>query len=691
MNKLIVNISGCGLLLFVASSLLVAQRASLEIVNCPLFPIHLCVEDEGVRLPDNNQFYLGEEDPEATSCSVHVTQKINVSSDCGALSYEVQLFLFDTSSAFILQPMTTVEPDSSGTVELVFYTELSPDSVISQSGIPLNTGCLEFHKVKWIVTDTCGEETICEVQMNVYDCHAPEIQDTNDYYIAVIPISCYLTISAMDYHTGILDDCTPINDFLFSFDSLAYRPDSMLYQCELPAYGVPIHWAIWVADQGIDLDCNGEIDWDERLIHKKDINIVFNVVDTGCCEPPSDSTYFGNIRTEFGEGIEGVMANFTAPGYQFPTYVTSTNGTYQLYYVPGIDITITPEKNDNHRNGVSTLDLVKIQKHLLGRELFTTPFQYIAADANSSLTISAIDLIELRKLILGLYIELPSNSSWRFIAEETGFSDTLNPWSFKEFVVTNPYVDNKSLDFIGVKIGDINGTVQPNFASIEIRESLIPLPLRIADQAFSPGDIIDVPIRISSDQSLLGMQFTLATTGMEVVDILPGVIKINDQDFAVFDERMTFCWMDANSVDVSAGETLFTLRLRARKAGSLSTSLGISSKITSAEIYTSSEQAFEPELNFINSEETPDGHNITCAPNPWKGQIVISFYLGSPSDVQLSVFDMNGAPVKSYAESFTSGHQQMIVFEEDLSGAGLYFYKISSNDFEAVGKMLLIE
>jgi hypothetical protein len=54
------------------------------------------------------------------------------------------------------------------------------------------------------------------------------------------------------------------------------------------------------------------------------------------------------------------------------------------------------------------LDLVKIQNTLLGIEPFTSPYDLIAADANNSQTVSAIDLVELRKLILGLYTELPT-------------------------------------------------------------------------------------------------------------------------------------------------------------------------------------------------------------------------------------------------------------------------------------------
>ena len=76
-------------------------------------------------------------------------------------------------------------------------------------------------------------------------------------------------------------------------------------------------------------------------------------------------------------------------------------------------------------NGVSTLDLVAIQKHLLGITPFTEFDKFVAADINLSETVSAIDIVELRKLILGIYVDFPNNESWRFIDPECVPSNQL--------------------------------------------------------------------------------------------------------------------------------------------------------------------------------------------------------------------------------------------------------------------------
>ena len=75
---------------------------------------------------------------------------------------------------------------------------------------------------------------------------------------------------------------------------------------------------------------------------------------------------------------------------------------------------VTASKGGDYLNGVSTLDLVYIQRHILGIQPLTNPYLLIVADADNNGKVTVNDLSELRKLILGVYTELPSNASWRF-------------------------------------------------------------------------------------------------------------------------------------------------------------------------------------------------------------------------------------------------------------------------------------
>lgn len=114
-------------------------------------------------------------------------------------------------------------------------------------------------------------------------------------------------------------------------------------------------------------------------------------------------------------------------------------------------------KNDDVRNGVSAIDLILIQKHLLGLTPFTSLHQYIAADINRNGKVSAADLVLLQKLLLGHIQEFPKNQSWRFgyMPQDMTGQDIH---AFDE-VYHFEYLDHglHTVDFIGIKIGDING------------------------------------------------------------------------------------------------------------------------------------------------------------------------------------------------------------------------------------------
>src|SRR5688572_11318741 len=130
MNHFYPQVIACLLLSFSGYSFCNAQSGP-EFLTCNDSILRLCVQDQGVRLPDNNQIFLGEEHPDASRGSVHVTRSLTISGGCGnVLDYKVELLLEDSATVVMLQPWTAVSLDTSGEATLFFDTSLSPDSVI---------------------------------------------------------------------------------------------------------------------------------------------------------------------------------------------------------------------------------------------------------------------------------------------------------------------------------------------------------------------------------------------------------------------------------------------------------------------------------------------------------------------------------------------------------------------------------
>jgi hypothetical protein len=184
----------------------------------------------------------------------------------------------------------------------------------------------------------------------------------------------------------------------------------------------------------------------------------------GCFgEPPSIGTIVtGSINTSQGQQLKTYQVRVINQQYDpfvyvnesglFSHYVRFRNDFDHTYYIP--------EKNDDHSNGVTTFDLLQIQSHILGKQVFTTPYQYIAADINQSGSISTLDLIQLRKVILNLDTKFPNNTSWRFIDAAHIFNqpeEALTKYWPNRVLVKIP-ATSRRIDFIAVKIGDLNGS-----------------------------------------------------------------------------------------------------------------------------------------------------------------------------------------------------------------------------------------
>jgi uncharacterized repeat protein (TIGR01451 family) len=170
----------------------------------------------------------------------------------------------------------------------------------------------------------------------------------------------------------------------------------------------------------------------------------------------------GRITNPLGTPMTGVVVNITGSGNSFA--ITDTLGNYTATLPEGGAYTIAPYCNVNHLNGVSTLDLVLISKHWSNETPLTSPFQLIAADVDNNGLTDLTDSLEARKMILGIDPQFLYNTSWRFVRAGYVFPDSLNPFQPpypESFSIPNLTANVSNVDFIGVKIGDINYTAIP--------------------------------------------------------------------------------------------------------------------------------------------------------------------------------------------------------------------------------------
>lgn len=149
-------------------------------------------------------------------------------------------------------------------------------------------------------------------------------------------------------------------------------------------------------------------------------------------------------------------------GDPFSYFISEEFNCTQVSFPDSSSGTIKPVKDDNPLNGVTSYDLQLIKQHILGNLPFTSPYQYIAADINRDGEVTGLDTLELRKLILGIYQELPDNTSWRFVRADYQFPADPLSQPFPETVSFDELNQLDTVRFIPIKIGDVNGTAVCN-------------------------------------------------------------------------------------------------------------------------------------------------------------------------------------------------------------------------------------
>ncbi|MFM8486307.1 MAG: hypothetical protein ACKOCH_08215, partial [Bacteroidota bacterium] len=130
------------------------------------------------------------------------------------------------------------------------------------------------------------------------------------------------------------------------------------------------------------------------------------------------------------------------------------------------------------------------------------------------------DIVELRKLILGIYTELPNNTSWRFVDKAQVFANPANPFAepIRENISVQQAMNHQfDQNFTGVKVGDVNGTAVANSIMQPDARTNGTLLFDVQDREVKAGEVFEVTFS-AADKSQ-GYQMTLNLDGLSVAGI----------------------------------------------------------------------------------------------------------------------------------------------------------------------------
>ena len=596
-------------------------------------------------------------DSTATGCEGYIDLVIEVSDDCSeTLNVSYFIDAFNDGDVDIAAPGT----DASGSY-------------------PFGD-----HKITWRAVDGCGNASEFEQLFSIQDCKKPSPKCFSGLVTVVMEIVGEVTIWASDFDAGSDDNC---GDVTVSF-SEDVDDTNITFDCEqLGTQTVEI----WVTDS------YGNQDYCETFLFIQDNNDVCGNI---------SGAVAGEIFTQDIEGVEGVEVNLdVVPSTPYLQTETDDAGVYAFD-----DILFTEEyeisgfKNDDPMNGISTFDVVKIQKHLLGLELFDVAYKYLAADVNNTEIVTALDMVELRRLILGEYSEFPDNNSWRFVDVNQEWADITNPWPFDEVLdIVDLTEDDLDNNFFGVKVGDLTGDATPNsLLGTEDRTPTGLLTFTIADAKVKAGDRVQLTIRAAEFREILGYQMTWNLEGLEYVSIESGALNVTDGNIGTRraeEGLVSMSWSEGLSETIADDEVLFTLRLRANESGKLSEMITLTDEITRNEAYSEGSSRLEVVLDWRTDrvEEEYEWSMAQNTPNPFDEVTVIEIVLAKASDVTITIADARGVTAQTIEREYGSGIHQVKIKRSDLNAGGVYIYEMTATPidgtdaYETVKKMIVVD
>ena len=549
------------------------------------------------------------------------------------------------------------------------YTIISEEGdIIDEEGAELSQQLISgIHEVVYSVSDGCGNKDDCEFKIEV-------LQENNLQLICINGVSLSLgatgetEIWASDFIKEVNSNCfdTDAFDFSFSLDSVQ---SSIFFNCD--------NFDQFEGTQKTEelkvfvIDHNGH---SGSCIVELIITDNFNI----CTAQTNHAAIIsGHVLLESGRAMPNKMVTLNNMSQNTMLQeMTSNNGLYTFETELYEDYKIYIDVNGIVLDGLSTLDLIQIQKHILGQTRLDSPYKLIAADIDQSESISVSDLIYLRKLILGIDTQLPRGHVWTFVDRNFKFFNPLTPWDFpKENYLTNLSQDEMNKDFIAVKLGDVNLSYSDKLEQRNDDE----LNLVIESNDKSNG-LVEYSFKPSVINDYLGFQLSLhfASQILQFDDIQDEEgNSISESNYTVIDDNIIISYFNNDLSKVSKNNSIFSIKFRKVNKLSNENVIQLNTHFEN-EIYTNSLDI----VRIRSLEERVDDLStlkiIESYPNPFISETNIMVYSEINIPTKIKVYNALGQEVYSKSFISTGGYEKIAISLPKHLNSGLFYCRIEN-------------
>ena len=558
-----------------------------------------------------------------------------------------------------------------------------PGNPFDASGIyPIGT-----HRITWFVGDGCGNIGTCTKIFEIRDCKAPTPVCHTAIITVPMPSTGCIDIWASDLNVASFDNCTPSDKLKFYFNGDSSKPAITVCCKDFVDAKINdelvIEVEMWVEDEA------GNRDYCKSLIVIQDnLNTCPNV-------GSSKGRISGLIRTSEGKEASPVEISL----YNNGQMLRQMNGSPYAFSDLALFTTyqIKPVRKDDPLNGVSTQDIVKIQKHILGLQQIDDPYRLLAADVNRSSSITAADISEIRKLILGIQAEFNKSDSWSFVPSAHRFENPAVPFGAPDHAEITLSQQQLLLDFITIKTGDVTGDALARTLSGQTPRSRSELNLYAVRLTSEKEEIQKIAFRSPNFRDITGMQFTLQfdPSAMEFDGVESSLLSLSSSHLGLQTVEQGIITLSWDSPDLIHGLTassetdLFVIKFRSAQKTSEISGIKILNHPTRAEAYDSREGKYG--ISLSNFGLPSNGFELfQNEPNPFATSTEVRFHLPQDGPVKLSCYDVLGKLIRIWEIDGLKGMNSLTISRDELNGlTGVLYVQLDAGAHSATRKMVL--
>lgn len=539
------------------------------------------------------------------------------------------------------------------------------------------------HKICWVAKDQDDKIGFCCIPFEVKDCTSPYI---NCIIVGSIemPISGCITIGVSDLITNYYDNCSHKGNIKAYLDDNINKSEITVCCDELQSSG-----------NGKVLNKQIKVNIEDETGNKNQCTASVTVKDELDVCPSDPGGQYGSICIN-PRDINCVIQASSYYLLENGIVIDSIKPFKKCFENVRKDkvYSVEPNRYDDPLNGVSTADIVKIQKHILGKEIFNDSYKLIAADVNLSCSITSADIAELRKLILGVITNFSKTKPWIYIPDKYRSSKFTKPCNLKP--LDSIYFLNEdviNISFKEIKNGDVTNDSNPCFTSLTSRNKFN--KEIYYKKAFNNNQhSVIYHFYLNEDFDLSGFQLSLSydESNLKFKEILNSSCQLNKDNFFLQKNGiLNISYDEVYDNHIKKGEELFSIKFELEKKDLSIDDVKLNYSSINPEVYDAYLNSYSLQLVPFDTNSSKFDINISRIEfNNITNELILHIFSNVSINSNLKAYNINGAEIASISDiNLNQGINTININTNGINNSGIVFLSLSTNQIHLNYKFII--